>query len=119
MNRSVKVVSFDREDTGIDGYIQIYTQFNNNYFVKYFENITEYDKYLKVSLTDFTIVENHLMISEHMKKKILKYIMKNSKAIYMYYYHGFTMECSDTLELFEQFKALTSNDVNACIHYKL
>jgi hypothetical protein len=106
MNTSINVVSFSQEDTGIEGHIQIYTQFNNNYFVKYFEYLTDYDKYLKVSLNDFTIVENHLIISEHRKKMILFYIMKNSKPIHTYYYHGLTMECSDTLELFEQFRTV-------------
>lgn len=119
MHTSINVVSFSHEDTGIEGHIQIYTQFNNNYFVKYFENLTDYDNYLKVSLHDFTIVENYLKIPEHMKKMILMYIMKNSKHIYNYYYHGFNMDCCDTLELFGQFKALTSNDVKACLNYKL
>jgi len=116
---SSKVVILNNEDTGLDGDIQIYTKFNNNYYVKYFQNSTHYDNYLTVSLNDFTITANTLNISEHTKKMILMYIIKNSKPIHTFYYHGINMNCRDTLELFEQLQALTSEDVNACLLYKL
>ena len=119
MNVSLKVVNFQYEDTGIEGHIQLYTQFKNNFHVKFFEDLTKYDQYLQISLNDFTITDNTLNISEHKKKMIIKFIMKNVKHIFTYYHHGLYMDCSQLLELYEQFQALTPQDVNACLAYKI
>jgi hypothetical protein len=119
MNVSLKVVNFQYEDTGIEGHIQLYTQFKNNFHVKFFEDLTDYNNYLTISLNDFTITDNTLNISEHKKKMIIKYIMKNVKHIFTYYHHGLYMDCSQLLELYEQFQALTPQDVNACLAYKI
>lgn len=104
MNTSLKVVNLQYEDTGIEGYIQITTQFKDNYFVRYFENLLEYDQYLTISLDNYEIIENNLNIHSCLKNKIVEYVKKNSKPINKFYYHGFTMECSDTLELYSEFQ---------------
>lgn len=119
MNVSMNIVHFQYEDTGIHGHIQLYTQFKNNFHVKYFEDLTQYDKYLTISLNDFTITENNIIVSEHTKKMIIRYIMKNVKHIFTYYYHGLYMDCSELLELYEQFQELTPQDVSACLAFKI
>ena len=50
---------------------------------------------------------------------IIRYIMKNVKHIFTYYYHGLSMDCSELLELYEQFQELTTQDVSACLAFKI
>lgn len=108
------------EDTGVPGYIKIFTKDGDpNRIVKYFPDITQPEKYLTILLYGFIIAETRVHIDKLTKKMIMMFLMKNAIHIYMYHYHGSTMNDDELSTLFGKIKMLTSDDVNTCIHYEL
>jgi hypothetical protein len=107
--------------TGIPGYIQIYTNKTKpaGCIVKYFKDISQPDKYLTISMYEFTIKDGKLNIDYLTKKMILMFMMKNFIRIYMYYYQGMNMSYDELLGLFNKITVLTPEDVNTCITHNL
>lgn len=120
MDISKDVTILHYEDTGVPGYMQICSKPSVNICaVKYFPDISQPNQYLSISIYEFIIRTHDLDIDKLTKKMIMMFLMKNAIHIYMYYYHGSTMNDDELSTLFGKIKMLTSSDVNTCIHYEL
>lgn len=97
-----KVVNLPIEDTGVQGHIQVCTQGESNYHVRYMPNLLVYDRYMLVSLIDYSITFDNTDTSDNIKQQVIEFVVQNTKWVLKYWYCGSSMKCTDILELFDQ-----------------
>ncbi len=97
-----RVVNLPIEDTGIPGHIQICTQCESNYHVRYMPSLVNHDQHMLVSLLDYRIVFDSTDVADDIKQQVIKFTTSNIKWILRYWYCGSAMNCNDILELFEE-----------------
>lgn len=120
MDISNDVTILECEDTGVPGYMQIYTKPSvNSCTVKYYHEISQPNQYLTISIYGWAISERNLTIDDLTKKMIMMFLMKNAIHLYMYYYHGKNMNDEELSTLFGKIQVLTSTVVKTCMDYKL
>jgi hypothetical protein len=113
-------ITLDVQDTRVPGYIKIFTNtIEKRRIVKYFPDINESEKYLLITVYEFTIVNHGVVMGNLIKKMVMMFIMKNAIHICMYYYHGSTMDYDEIVDLLDKFKVMTSDDVITCENCKL
>ncbi len=107
---SFDVVHLHADDTGFDGVVQLQTRVRGG-AVRFYPNLIELDKYISISLLDFSVVNDTAKLTPLQKDMVIYYLLKHWKYILRFWYYGHEMDSSERLELYTAFQPITIEEM--------